>query len=75
MTTKSSLDILEFHKLLRILSEYSNSDASRDSVMGLRPLDKKDDIQKRSDQILEIRRMSDEGNRIQLSPFSDISAL
>jgi len=75
MITKISLDLLEFNKLLRIISDFANSDASRKSVLEIHPMDNRTDIQRRLGQIHEIRKVSQEGNPIKVSPFSDISHL
>ncbi len=35
MIPNNTLDLLEFHKLLRLISEFANSDASRLSVLDI----------------------------------------
>ncbi len=75
MIPKTSLDLLEFHKLLGLVAGFANSDATRISVSDIRPLNKRMDIEKRLKQIFEIRKISHEGNPINLHPFSDISPL
>ena len=75
MIPKTSLDLLEFNKLLRLISDFANSDASKFSVMDLHPLNSKADIEKRLNQISEIRKISHEGNTLSLDTFSDISTL
>jgi len=75
MIPKTSLDLLEFNKLLRLICDFANSDATRKSVSDIRPLNKRMDIEKRLKQIFEIRKISHEGNPLNLHPFSDISPL
>ncbi len=75
MIPESSIELLEFNKLLGLISAYANSEASRLSVLDIRPLHDRADIEKRLNQIREIRKLSQEGNPLKLSPFSDISAL
>jgi len=72
---KSTLDILEFNKLLSIISDFSLSDASRRAVLEIRPLRNRDDILTRQQRIREIMKMSHEGSPIRLSHFPDISYL
>lgn len=75
MITENSLDLLEFHKLLRIISNFANSDASKKSVGDIRPLNDRENIERRLNQIHEIRKIAHEGNPLKLSPFLDISDL
>lgn len=73
MITENTLTLLEFPKLLRIISAFSHSDASGKAVMDILPLYDAQEIGKRLGQIEEIRRISDEGSPLRLSQFSDIS--
>jgi DNA mismatch repair protein MutS2 len=75
MIPESSVQLLEFNKLLGLISGYVHSEASRLSVLDLRPLHDRADVEKRLDQIGEIRKLSGEGSPLALSPFSDISPL
>jgi DNA mismatch repair protein MutS2 len=75
MIPESAIHLLEFNKLLGLISGYANSEASRQSVLDIRPLRERADIEKRLGQIQEIRKLSLEGNPLRLSTFSDISAL
>ena len=75
MIPKTSLDILEFPKLLRFIAGFANSDASKTSVLEIRPLKNREDIEKRLGQISEIRKMIHEGRPLNLSHFSDITEL
>lgn len=75
MITESTLALLEFQKLLRVISTFSNSEASQRAVLDINPLSKRENIERRLGRIHEIRRMSQEGAPLRLSPFSDISTL
>ncbi|MEW6419349.1 MAG: endonuclease MutS2 [Nitrospirota bacterium] len=75
MIPENSLELLEFNKLLKLISDFASSDASRKSVLDIHPLSNKVDIERRLMQIYEIRKMSHEGSPLMLSPFSDISDL
>ncbi|MDH5202472.1 MAG: endonuclease MutS2 [Nitrospirota bacterium] len=75
MITENSLDLLEFHKLLRIISNFAHSDASKKSVADIRPLYNRENIERRLSLIHEIRKIAHEGTPLKLSPFSDISDL
>ena len=75
MLTENSLNLLEFNKLLRIISGLANSEATEKSVLGIGPFDNREEIRKRLGQVQEIRRMSQEGDALRLSRFSDISKL
>jgi DNA mismatch repair protein MutS2 len=75
MISENTLDLLEFNKLLRLISEFANSDASKVSVTDIRPLSNKEDVEKSLQQVYEIRTMSHEGKPIGLSAFPDISGL
>ncbi|MEW6053309.1 MAG: endonuclease MutS2 [Nitrospirota bacterium] len=75
MIPKSSLDLLEFHKLLGLVSGFSNSDASKKFIACICPMTNLPDIRTRLDLIAEVRRMSHEGNPLSLHPFPDISPL
>jgi len=73
MIQKNTLELLEFHKLLRLISDFAYSDASRQSIANIRPLQDREDIEKRLGLIGEIRKISQQGNRLRLSQFPDIS--
>ena len=75
MISKTSLDLLEFRKLLTLISGFANSPASGSSVMEIHPLTDRTAIEERQNQIAEIRRMSHEGNPLRLSDFADIAYL
>ncbi|MEW6571308.1 MAG: endonuclease MutS2 [Nitrospirota bacterium] len=75
MISKTSLEILEFSKLLRLISDFTHSEISRNSVLQIEPLQSKGDMEHRLNQVQEIRRLSHEGDPLKLSDFSDISPL
>ncbi len=66
------LEILEFNKLLGIISDFAKSDASRRTVLSISPLHSGDDIDIRQRQIEEIRLISQKGKPLSISPFPDI---
>jgi DNA mismatch repair protein MutS2 len=75
MIPKNTLDLLEFNKLLRLISDFANSDASKISVADIHPLNNIADIERRLQQVYEIRKISHEGRPLKLSSFPDISHL
>ncbi|MEW6001456.1 MAG: endonuclease MutS2 [Nitrospirota bacterium] len=75
MISDNSLNLLEFNRLLNVISAFSNSEASKKSILNIRPLDKKEDIEKRFAQIHEIRKIFHEGRPLGLYRFPDISNL
>lgn len=72
---KHPLDLLEFDKLLGIISGYSGSEASRKAVQEILPLVNREEIEKRQHRIREIMRMSHVASPLRLSSFPDISHL
>ena len=70
-----SLELLEFTKLLSIISDFANGEASGKRVLEVCPLESKDDILRRQEQIGEIMRMSQEGTPLRLSKFPDVTPL
>jgi DNA mismatch repair protein MutS2 len=75
MITENTFTLLEFPKLLRIISDFSHSDASGKAVLDIVPMCERQAIEKRLGQIEEIRRITHEGRPLRLSRFSDISPL
>jgi DNA mismatch repair protein MutS2 len=75
MISENALRLLEFHKLLKIISKYSHSEATEKAVLHILPMDVREDIETRFSQVGEIRRMSQQGDRLRFSHFSDISPL
>ncbi|MBE0425606.1 MAG: endonuclease MutS2 [Nitrospirae bacterium] len=73
MVPINSMELLEFDKLLRLIADYSNSEASKKSVLEIYPLNNKEDIENRLKQVSEIRKTSHDGSPLKLSFFSDIS--
>jgi DNA mismatch repair protein MutS2 len=72
---KHPLDLLEFDKLLTMISGYSLSEASGKAVLEISPLNKREEIEKRQRLIGEIMRMAHLGSPLKLSGFPDISRL
>lgn len=75
MITENALNLLEFHKLLKIISKYSHSEASGKAVGEIAPLTRREAIEKRLGQVHELQRMSQENDSLRLSEFSDIAPL
>jgi DNA mismatch repair protein MutS2 len=67
-----SLEILEFNKLLGIIADFAKSDVSMRAVLSISPLNNIEDINKRFRLVDEIRRMSQKGKPLSISPFPDI---
>jgi DNA mismatch repair protein MutS2 len=73
MIRQETLYALEFHKILNVISRFSYSEITQKSVRELSPLYERDSIEKRFGQIREIQRLFQEGSRLRLSHFQDIS--
>ncbi len=73
MILNSTLDLLEFPKVLSLIADLSNSQASSAHIFRMVPLTVRADIETRSRLIVEIRRLSHEGTPLRLYPFSDIT--
>jgi len=72
MISENSLELLEYPKLLHILSEQAHCQATRQAVLDIRPLDNLFDILQRQRLLEELRRLSAEGRPLQLFSFSDL---
>jgi len=73
MIKDDSLFLLEFHKLLTVISAFAYSEGTKEAVLSIRPFQNREEIERRFGQIQEIRRISQEDNALKLSAFSDIS--
>ena len=72
---KTSLDSLEFRKLLELIAGFAHSDASGKAIREIVPFEKMQDVLARQGLIREIMKMSDEGTPLRISYFPDISAM
>lgn len=72
---KTSLDSLEFRKLLELIAGFAHSEASGKAVRAIAPFEQMQDILTRQGLIREIMKMSDEGGPLRMSYFPDISSL
>ena len=72
MIPQTSLDSLEFNKLLEIIAGYAHSDPSRDAIFSIVPLSSREEIEKRFACVKEIWRMSQEERPLGILPFNDI---
>jgi len=70
-----SLELLEFPKLLSIISDLASSEASGNRVREILPLGNRDDILTRQRRIGEIMRMSQEDMPLRISRFPDVAPL
>ena len=75
MIAENTLNLLEFPKLLRVISTFSHSNASEKAVLDIFPLNDQGEIETRLGRIAEIRRMSHEGSPLKLTQFSDVAPL
>ena len=73
MITDNSLFLLEFHKLLSVISSYAYSEGTKEAVLNIRPFQGREEIETRFGQVQELNRISQQGNPLKLSAFSDIS--
>ena len=62
MIKDNSLFLLEFHKLLTVISGFAHSEGTKEAVLNIRPFQRREEIERRFGQIQEIRRISQEGN-------------
>lgn len=72
MIPQTSLDSLEFNKLLEIIAGYAHSDPSRDAIFSITPLSSRVEIEKRFACVKEIWRMLQEERPLGILPFNDI---
>jgi DNA mismatch repair protein MutS2 len=72
MISNKSLEILEFNKLLGVISGLAKGEASKEAVLSLSPLNGIDEINKRLRLIEEIRLMSQKARPLSIQPFPDI---
>ena len=75
MISENSLELLEYPKLLRILSEPAHCPATRQAVLDIRPFEDLSPIIQRQRLVEELRNLKAEGNPLALYPFSDLKPL
>jgi DNA mismatch repair protein MutS2 len=75
MIADSTLEQLEFPKLLRLIADFTHSEPSRRAVLAIRPLGGAEAILERQARIEEIRRLHREGRPLPLAPFEDLTPL
>jgi DNA mismatch repair protein MutS2 len=73
MINNETLRILEFDKILGVISGFVNSDATRSEIHNLCPLPHRREIEQRFGRIGEIRRLTQLGVPLRLTPFLDIT--
>lgn len=72
---ESSLRSLEFDRILELVCSFAHSDATRQSVRGLHPLGRKEDIERRLGLIAEMLLMAQKGEPLRFVSFPDIAPL
>src|SRR3990167_1864458 len=72
MIPQTSLNSLEFNKLLEIIARHAHSDASEKAILAIAPLSRKEEIEKRFSCIEDILLMSNNGTPLSVLPFKDI---
>jgi DNA mismatch repair protein MutS2 len=75
MKKRDSLKVLEFDKVLNVVSGFTHSEASQEYVFSIIPLNKKEDIEKRFGQVQDIRKLLQEGAPLRFSHFQNITPL
>ncbi len=75
MIRHETLRTLEFDKILAAIAVYGHSTATGGEIAHIRPLDDREAITRRFGQVDEIRRMTQLGVAMPLSPFEDITVL
>jgi len=75
MISNNTLQLLEFDRLLEIISGGGHSEISKQAVLDIVPLSSEDDIRGRVFLIEEIRRIAGQGTPLGLHAFQDITYL
>src|SRR3972149_6262135 len=75
MKRREPLQILEFDKVLNVISGFCHSEPSQEYVLSIIPLNKKKDIENRFGQVQDIRKLSQEGAPLRFSHFQNILPL
>ncbi len=75
MIKNETLRALEFDKILLAAAGHTHSEASRARMLGIKPLDDRQAIERRLGLVGEIRRLSDLGAPLPLSNFDDITRI
>lgn len=75
MISRINLELLEFHKLLMVISDIAKSPASKKSILEIRPFEKIEDIIIRQNLIKEILMMHQEATQLNVFELDDLSDL
>jgi len=75
MRRRDSLQILEFDKVLHVVSGFAHSESSQEYVLSIVPLNEKGDIEKRFGQVQDIQKLLQEGAPLRFSHFQNIIPL
>lgn len=75
MISRTTLQLLEFDRLLSIIAEAAHSEVSRNAVLNISPLLTAEDIRDRVSVIEDIRRIYQQGSSLHFQEFRDIAPL
>jgi DNA mismatch repair protein MutS2 len=75
MIRKEALRALELDRILRRISSYGHSEASRDAILGIVPLADRHLIERRFGMVAEIRALAAQGVPLPLADFTDVTPL
>ncbi len=73
-TAEEALRLLEYHRILEEISIYAKSPASKELILSIRPLREIKDIERRFNEITDMRRLISE-TELPIYEYSDISGL
>jgi len=72
MINSDTLRKIEFNKILEMIAGYAQSEATREEIQAIVPLDRREAILLRFGQVEEIRSLARLGVPLRLAPFTDI---
>ena len=75
MISSQTLKSLEFDSVLEEISGFSKSEAAVTAILRITPMADREEIEKRSSEISEIRALTQEGNRLYISTFQNIETV
>jgi DNA mismatch repair protein MutS2 len=75
MISENTIRTLEFDKILKLIANYAKSEISKKNILSIKPLDDHELIIERQKQTNEIQKLINEGDKLLISPFNDITPL
>ncbi len=75
MILRESLQVLEFEKILKNISNFAYSSGTQKAVLGIVPLSSREELERRFGLIGEIRRLAQAGMLLRLCRFEDLSEI